>query len=157
MIYLTSFNYMNRTGNVVVNTSTIYDEEAFNIIKDVFKSGLCVSPYINLKEGNSKEEIQIKTICGTTIDGILLNEGIPTIPLYGGLVKIRDYVPTKFTELISYKKTSVTPLDAFVAPGMTSVLDVINTGNGTIPANFRLIPSVGRERALNIINWMVKL
>ena len=83
MIYLTSFNYMNRTGNVVVNTSTIYDEEAFNIIKDVFKSGLCVSPYINLKEGNSKEEIQIKTICGTTIDGILLNEGIPTIPLYG--------------------------------------------------------------------------
>jgi len=92
MIYLTSFNYMNRTGNVVVNTSTIYDEEAFNIIKDVFKSGLCVSPYINLKEGNSKEEIQIKTICGTTIDGILLNEGIPTIPLYED-VKIRDYVP----------------------------------------------------------------
>ena len=41
MIYLTSFNYMNRAGNVVVNTSTIYDEEAFNIIKDVFKSGLC--------------------------------------------------------------------------------------------------------------------
>jgi len=157
MIYLTSFNYMNRTGNVVVNTSTIYDEEAFNIIKDVFKSGLCVSPYINLKEGNSKEEIQIKTICGTTIDGILLNEGIPTIPLYGGLVKIRDYVPTKFTELISYKKTSVTPLDAFVAPGMTSVLDVINTGNGTIPANFRLIPSVGRERALNIINKLEKI
>lgn len=156
MIYLTSFNYMDRTGNVVVNTSTIYDEEAFNIIKDVFKSGLCVSPYINLKEGNSKEEIQIKTICGTTIDGILLNEGIPTIPLYGGLVKIRDYVPTKFTELISYKKTSVTPLDAFVAPGMTSVLDVINTGNGTIPANFRLIPSVGRERALNIINKLEK-
>jgi len=40
---------------------------------------------------------------------------------------------------------------------MTSVLDVINTGNGTIPANFRLIPSVGRERALNIINKLEKL
>ncbi len=62
MIYLTNFNYINQTGNVVVNTSTIYDEEAFNIIKDVFKSGLCVSPYINLKADTNKEEIQIKTI-----------------------------------------------------------------------------------------------
>ncbi len=157
MIYLTSFNYINKTGNVVVNTSSIYDEKAFNIIKDVFKSGLCVSPYTNLKEDNNKSEIQIKTICGTTIDGILLNEGIPTIPLYGGLVKIEDNIPTKFTELISYKKTSVTPLDAFVAPGMTSVLDVMNNGCGTIPANFRLIPSVGRERCITIINKLEKI
>ncbi len=157
MIYLTNFNYINKTGDVVVNTSTIYDEKAFNIIKDVFKSGLCVSPYTNLKADNNKNEIQIKTICGTTIDGILLNEGIPTIPLYGGLVKIKDYTPTKFSELISYKKTSVTPLDAFVAPGMTSVLEVINEGNGTIPANFRLIPSVGRERCVNIINKLEKI
>ena len=157
MIYLTNFNYINKTGDVVVNTSTIYDEKAFNIIKDVFKSGLCVSPYTNLKADNNKDEIQIKTICGTTIDGILLNEGIPTIPLYGGLVKIEDYVPTKFSELISYKKTSVTPLDAFVAPGMTSVIDVMNNGCGTIPANFRLIPSVGRESCINIINKLEKI
>ena len=157
MIYLTNFNYINKTGDVVVNTSTIYDEKAFNIIKDVFKSGLCVSPYTNLKADNNKDEIQIKTICGTTIDGILLNEGIPTIPLYGGLVKIEDYVPTKFSELISYKKTSVTPLDAFVAPGMTSVIDVMNNGCGTIPANFRLIPSVGRESCINMINKLEKI
>ena len=157
MIYLTSFNYINKTGDVVVNTSTIYDEKAFDIIKEVFKSGLCVSPYTNLKTSNNENEIQIKTICGTTIDGILLNEGIPTIPLYGGLVKIEDYVPTKFTELISYKKTSVTPLDAFVSPGMTSVLDVINNGTGTMPANFRLIPSVGREKCINIINKLEKI
>ena len=157
MIYLTTYNYMNQTGDVVVNTSTIYDEKAFNIIKDVFKSGLCVSPYTNLNTDTRKDEIQIKTICGTTIDGILLNEGIPTIPLYGGLVKINDYTPTKFTELISYKKTSVTPLDAFIAPGMTSVLNVIENGSGVIPANFRLIPSVGREKAINIINKLEKI
>ena len=90
---------MNRTGNVVVNTSTIYDEEAFNIIKDVFKSGLCVSPYINLKEGNSKEEIQIKTICGTTIDGILLN-GMPCDRVTKKIKKNENYVETETTKMI---------------------------------------------------------
>ena len=66
--------------------------------------------------------------------------GIPVIPKYGGIVKVEDYVPIRFTELISYKKTSMTPLEAFTDKDMTSVLQVIEDGNGSIPANFRLIP-----------------
>ena len=47
-------------------------------------------------------------------------------PTLGMRRKLAGIVPfpvfiTSNTELISYKKTSVTPLDAFVAPGMTSV------------------------------------
>ena len=146
MIYLTDFNHMTQTGNVVVNTSTIYNEESINIMKEIFESGLSVSPYINLNKVKNSDEIEVTTICGTTIDGILLNEGIPSQLKYGGLLKIENSQPIKFTELISYKKTSITPLDAFSMASQTSVLDVVTKGKGTIPANFRLIPSIGRKK-----------
>ena len=148
MIYLTDFNYMTQSGNVVVNTSTIYNEESINILKDIFKSGLSVSPYVNINRVRNKDEIEVTTICGTTIDGILLSEGIPSQLQYGGLLKIENYHPTTFTELISYKKTSITPLDAFTNANLTSILDVVTEGTGIIPANFRLIPGIGRARAL---------
>lgn len=157
LIYLTDFNYMNEKGNVVVNTSTIYNEESFNILKNIFTSGLCVSPHVNIKRVKGLDNIEIKTICGTTIDGILLNQGIASQPLYGGILKIEDNHPISFNELISYKKTSVTPLDAVIAPKMTSVLDVIEEGSGYIPANFRLIPSVAREKTLNILSKLEKI
>ena len=157
MIYLTDFNYMNQTGNVVVNTSTIYNEEPIDIIKSIFESGLSVSHYTDINKVRNEDKIEIKTICGTTIDGVLLNEGIPSQPQYGGILKIEDYAPIRFTELISYKKTSVTPLDAFIAPGMTSILDIINDGTGYMPANFRLIPSIGREKTVKIINDLSKI
>lgn len=157
MIYLTDFNYMEQSGNVVVNTSTIYNEESINILKEIFKSGLSVSPYVNLKKVGNKDEIEVTTLCGTTIDGILLNEGIPSQPQYGGLLKIEDHHPIKFTELISYRKTSLTPLDAFSNSNLTSVLDVATKGSGIIPANFRLIPGVGRQKTIEILKKLNKI
>ena len=90
MIYLTDFNYMTQEGNVVVNTSTIYNEESIDIIKRIIESGLSVSPYVNLNKVAHEDKINITTLCGTTIDGVLLNEGIPSQPQYGGLLKIED-------------------------------------------------------------------
>ena len=157
MIYLTDFTYMSQRGNVVVNTSTLYNKESLNIIKGIFESGLCVSPYVHLNEDKNTGEIEVTTICGTTIDGVLLNEGIASQPQYGGLLKIKDYQPVKFTEIISYKKTSLTPLDAFTNANLTSVNEVIKTGNGIIPANFRLIPAIAKNRTIEIINKLDKI
>ena len=157
MIYLTDFNYITQSGNVVVNTSTIYNEESINILKEIFKSGLSVSPYVNLNRVGNNDEIEVTTLCGTTIDGILLNEGIPSQPQYGGLLKIEDHQPITFTQLISYRKTSVTPLDAFSNAKLTSVLDVVKTGSGVIPANFRLIPGVGRQKTVEILKKLDKI
>ena len=157
LIYLTDFNYMDKKGNVVVNTSTVFNEDSYDLIKDVFASGLCVSPYVDLNRVESQGTLEIKTICGTTIDGILLNEGIASQPMYGGLLKIEDYQPVSFKEIISYKKTSIPPLDAFIAPGMTSVLDVINEGTGYIPANFRLVPSIGLDKTKEILEKLEKI
>jgi len=126
-------------------------------MKEIYKSGLSVSPYVNINEDKTTGEIEVTTICGTTIDGILLKEGIPTQPQYGGLLKIENNRPVKFTETISYKKTSVTPLDAFANSDLTSVLDVITKGTGLIPANFRLIPGIARERTLEIIHELERI
>ena len=157
MIYLTDFLYRQQKGNVVVNTSTIYNKESINIMKEIFTSGLSVSPYVNINEDEDTGEIEVTTICGTTIDGVLLNEGIASQPQYGGLLKMEDFKPMHFTELISYKKTSITPLDAFANSNLTSVLDVINTGSGLVPANFRLIPGIAKERTVNIIEELDKI
>ncbi len=155
-IYLTDFNANTQTGSVVVNTSTIYDKKTLNLIKEAFNSGLCVSPYVNIQKGNDKS-YNITTICGTTIDGIFLNEGILSIPLYGGLLKIEDYKPTRFVELISYKKTSIDPLDAFIVKEMTSVNEVIETGEGVIPANFRVVPSSAKDKIETIVAKLEKI
>ena len=157
MIYLTDFTYMEQKGNVVVNKATIYNEESINIMKEIYESGLCVSPYVNINEDKSSGTIEIDTICGTTIDGILLNEGIPSQPQYGGLLKIENSCPVNFTQIISYKKTSVTPLDAFADSDLTSILDVITKGHGIIPANFRLIPGIAKEKTYNILHNLNKI
>ena len=157
MIYLTDFTYMTQKGNVVVNTSTIYNEESLNIMKDIFESGLSVSPYVNINEDKISGEIEVTTICGTTIDGVLLSNGIPSQPQYGGLLEIENNQPIKFTDIISYKKTSLTPLDAFTNANLTSVLDVINDGSGIIPANFRLVPEIAKEKTVEIINQLDKI
>ena len=102
MIYLTDFNYITQSGNVVVNTSTVYNEESINILKEIFESGLSVSPYVNINKVGNDGGIEVTTLCGTTIDGILLSEGIASQLQYGGLLKIEDSRPTKFTNLISY-------------------------------------------------------
>jgi len=85
---------------------------------------------------------------------MLRKAGIPVIPQYGGLVKVDDYTPIRFTELIAYKKTSMTPLEAFTDREMTSVLEVVREGTGHIPANFRLIPESAREKAVETFQKM---
>ncbi|MBM4242015.1 MAG: DUF128 domain-containing protein, partial [Euryarchaeota archaeon] len=129
MIYQTALDIQKGKGAVVVNTSTLeYEKNVIELLKEVFRKGIAVSPYVSITDLtnlNSKSKksrkIELKTICGTTIDGMLLKEGIPVIPQYGGIVKVKNYVPERFTELIAYKKTSITPLDAFTAAEMTSV------------------------------------
>jgi HTH-type transcriptional regulator, global nitrogen regulator NrpRI len=157
MMYQTTLNPKTGLGKVVVNTSSFsFDEDLMGIIKNIFNKSIAVSPYVKISTPSQSEDyenqMEMETICGTTIDGMLLKAGIPVVPKYGGLVKIENNVPKSFTELIAYKKTSMTPLEAFTDREMTSVLGVIEDGNGDIPANFRLIPATAREDAINLFS-----
>jgi repressor of nif and glnA expression len=159
MIHQTTLNPSNGTGKVIVNTSSFkYEKDIIDLLKSVFEKGVAVSNYVKFHETPVEgEDVKFDTVCGTTIDGMLLGKGIPVIPKYGGIVKVIDYVPTRFTELISYKKTSMTPLEAFTDKNMTSVLKVIENGNGTIPANFRLIPKSARANAASLFKDLEKI
>ncbi len=159
MIHQTTLNPLDGTGKVIVNTSSFkYEKDIIELLKSVFEKGVAVSNYVKFHETPVEgQEVKFDTVCGTTIDGMLLGKGIPVIPKYGGIVKVNDYVPTRFTELISYKKTSMTPLEAFTDKNMTSVLKVIEDGNGTIPANFRLIPKSARASATSLFKDLKKI
>lgn len=161
MIYETNLNLKAATGDIIVNTSKInLETNEYNklkkSLKEVFHLGLAVSPFINIKKTENKE-LFIKTVCGTTIDGVLLSHGIPSIPLYGGLLEVKKNIPQRFTELISYKKTSIPPLDAFIADGMTSVMKVAKKGSGILPANFRVIPSDSIDKTRKILNNLSRI
>lgn len=159
MIHQTTLNPLDGTGKVIVNTSSFkYEKEIIDLLKSVFEKEVAVSNYVKFHDTPVEgKEVKFDTVCGTTIDGMLLDKGIPVIPKYGGIVKVKDYVPTRFTELISYKKTSMTPLEAFTDKNMTSVLKVIENGNGTIPANFRLIPKTARKSAASLFKNLKKI
>lgn len=159
MIHQTTLNPSDGTGKVIVNTSSFkYEKDIIELLKSVFEKGVAVSNYVKFHNTPVEgQEVKFDTVCGTTIDGMLLGKGIPVIPKYGGIVKVNDYVPTRFTELISYKKTSMTPLEAFTDKNMTSVLKVIEDGNGTIPANFRLIPKSARASAASLFKDLEKI
>ncbi|MEG3225316.1 MAG: hypothetical protein BME94_07330 [Methanobacteriales archaeon Met13] len=161
MMYHTTLDPKKSQGNVVVNSSTfIYQKEIMDILTSAFEKGIGVSPLIKINQLTSEDnqnQVKLETVCGTTIDGMLLKAGIPVVPRYGGLVKIEDYRPQSFTELIAYKKTSMAPMEAFTDREMTSVLKVMSEGNGNIPANFRLIPGAARAKALDLFKKLEKI
>lgn len=162
MMYQTTLDPKTGLGKVVVNTSSFrYDEELMNIIKNTFNKGISVSPLVKITSPSTsddyEDQMEMETICGTTIDGMLLKAGIPVVPKYGGLVEIEDHIPRSFTELIAYKKTSMTPLEAFTDKEMTSVLGVLEDGNGDIPANFRLIPANARDDAIKLFGKLQEI
>jgi repressor of nif and glnA expression len=116
---------------------------------------LAVSSRYNFYEQNNVTYIE--TVCGTTFDGVFQKNGIISLPTYGGLLKVEDYVPINFIEQIAYEKTSLTPLEAFSGHKNTSVLNVANEGTGVIPANVRIIPESKRDEALKIIENLSKI
>ena len=154
-MYNVSLDYNTAKGSVIVNLSTINEVGSEDIIKEFFKDGLAVSQKYNFYERNNRTYIE--TVCGTTFDGIFQKNGIVTQPLYGGLLKVEDYVPIHFIEQIAYEKTSITPLEAFTSHDNTSVLDVANSGTGVIPANFRIIPATKKDEAIKIIDNLSKI
>lgn len=151
-IYNISLDLSTANGLVIANVSSINQLDAKDTIESVFEHGLAVSKNIIYTKEDDVE--YIKTVCGTTIDGVFQKNGIISRPSYGGLVKVEDYAPLEFIEQIAYEKTSITPLEAFSGKGNTSILDVISSGDGVIPANFRTIPMTKEKQAKQLLSQL---
>jgi len=156
LAYLTTFDPVKRTGQVAINTSIIGRDrfkKALTAMKDAFKAGMCVSGLVAVAGEGEKlgsvvvpeGKIGFATVCGATINGVLLKAGVPTDFRFGGVLEIKNKQPRRFVALTEYAATSTDPSEQFIQAKMTSVGRAARTGNGKILGAFRTIPAPARE------------
>ncbi|WP_456472361.1 NrpR regulatory domain-containing protein [Methanocaldococcus sp.] len=142
-----SYDIYERDGDVIVNVGCInkeYLDDALELLKEAYKKGLGIGDRLGYEiEG---DKVKIKTICAVTLDGIFINNGIPTIPRYGGVLEVNKE-EERFIDIIAYEGTSLDPHEIFF-----NKVDC----EKTILAGFREIHRVVRENLEDLIkelNW----
>ncbi|MDD3846645.1 MAG: NrpR regulatory domain-containing protein [Syntrophorhabdaceae bacterium] len=156
--YLTDFNIDSLTGNIILNISFFPEhklKDAVRVMAKAFDSPYVMSRRIAFAKGGERiGDVQVPrgyvglgTVCSITLNGIFLKSGIPVTSRYGGVVEIRDGVPSRFTSLISYEGSSMDPLEILIKSRTTDVIGAIAGNNGRILASFREIPVVSIREA----------
>lgn len=162
---MTSYDPVSNTGDVAVNICYIAKDrfdEAVSIMKRVIAAGYAISPKIKIiDEGQEilendvpEGQVAFASICSITLDGVLLNHGIPVNLKYGGTLRVKSRVVERFTDVISYSGTSINPMSVFTSRKMTSVNQVIETGTGNVLANVREIPIAALENTRELMDRM---
>ncbi len=155
MTYRMNFSLKNRSGTVVINFTLVKPDELLSCaekIKQVFAQGYAMGKLLTLLPAGEhlggitvpQGLVGVGTVCSITLNGVLLQHGIPTTSRFGGLLELQNRKPTRFVEIITYDGTSIDPLEVFIRSGMTDYLGAIQTGNGRIGASFREFPSGSR-------------
>ncbi len=152
MTYKMGFNLESKKGTVVVNITVVKPQSLYKCIKQiqkVYSEGYAMGSLATvLKPGEKLGNINIPdgmigigTVCSVTLNGVLLQHGIPTASRFGGLLEIKNRKPERFTEIIMYDGTSIDPLEIFIRSAMTDYIGAVSTGNGSIGVSFREFPS----------------
>lgn len=158
LAFRTTFDPSKRTGQVSINASLFSKDQfkrALAPMGEAFRAGLCVSDLVAVaSEGEKLGDVRVPrgkvglgTICGVTINGVLLKSGVPIESRFGGVLEIKDKKPIRFVAIINYGGTSLDPSEQYIRAKMTKVGEASRTGNGTILANFREIPAPARSIA----------
>ncbi len=160
LAFKTTLNPYMLRGDVPVNISLfprIHLKKVLSSMKPAFDAGLCVSELIALAgEGERlgdavipEGRVGIATVSSTAISGYLLKNGIPMDSKFGGILEMKQGLPSRFVELIYYADSSLDPSEVFIQGNMTSVRTA-SAGRGSILANFREIPAptLGRVKKL---------
>ncbi len=158
LAFRTSFNLEKRAGSVPVNVSFFPKEKfarALQAMKPAFAAGLCASDLVAVaREGEPLGElivpegkVGLATVCSIVVNGSLLKAGVPMDSRFGGILEVRNHQPLRFVEVIHYSGSSLDPSEVFIRARMTSVGEVVASGNGKILANFREVPALCRPIA----------
>jgi repressor of nif and glnA expression len=161
LTYSMSFDINGPAGTVVVNLTVMEKEELVkggHFISKVYEAGYSMGKLLTLFSPGERVgdvsipegKIGVGTVCAITINGVLLQHGIPTVSRFGGLLELRGNKPTRFVELIHYSGTTIDPLEIFIRGGMTNYWEATETGNGLVGASFREVPGASRDRVLSI-------
>ena len=163
LMFRTTFDPRSKEGELIVNVSIINSEDFDDVLR-IFKmaasGGLALSPYLKvLHEGDSiggmeieKGKVGFATVCSITIDGVLLKSGILVKPKFGGVVQIKDGLPSRFTDLLTYVSTSIDPLEVLMSQEITSVTQILRTGSGKMLANVREIQMSARDDVERVLS-----
>ena len=165
LAFRTDFDYKNCRGTIPVNVS-FFSKDKYNkalvAMKPAFDSGFCVSNLVAVADSGQRigelfvpaNKIGFATVCSIVVNGTLLKAGIPMNSRFGGILQMRNYQPTRFTELIHYDGSSLDPSEIFIKARMTSVRKAATQGNGEILANFREIPAICRPIAEQVVDGL---
>jgi len=166
LIYKTNLDINTGSGNVIVNTALIDKDdfdETIEIIRVLKHRPYSISPYIRILEEDEPDfkipdgMVGIATVCSITIDGILIKNGIPVNPKYGGLIQMKNGTPSSFSDLILYSGSTIDPMRIFMNRQMTSIIDTQETGSGKLLANIREIPASAYDHAVNVLDKAKKI
>lgn len=168
MTYRMTFDLKNREGTLVINMSILEHhqlKEAVPLMSRVFAEGYAMGRLIGLflpgeKIGETavpESMIGIGTVCSITLNGVLLQHGIPTSSRFGGILELAGRKPVRFAEIINYNGTSLDPLEIFIRSGMTDYIGATETGNGRIGASFREMPAESRDKVIGLAHNLEKL
>lgn len=161
MIYRMSFRLATMQGTVIVNISLIQQEQlplAGPLMTRVFEAGYAMGTLLTLfasgeQVGHTRIPegyVGIGTVCSITLNGVLLEHGIPTHSRFGGMLSLHNGTPERFTAIINYDGTSLDPLEIFIKSGMTDYLEATRSGNGQIGAGFREVPAASLRQIEDI-------
>jgi len=165
--YRMSFDLKDQSGTVIANISIVKPEQVkdnLDSIYQVYENGFAMGEMITLfGTGENigtitvpEGMVGIGTVCSITLNGVLLKAGIPMLSRFGGLLEVRDFKPSRFTEIIMYDGTSLDPLEIFIKSGMTDNSGAISTGKGRIGAGFREFPSDCLEKVYEVDSKLKK-
>jgi repressor of nif and glnA expression len=157
------FDLATGRGTIVVNLSHLPVTEARRALaamRAALASRFCTSRRIALlKPGERlgthqvpRGMVGLATVCSVTINGILMSHGIPVHSVFGGLLAVEGYEPTRFVDLVHYGSTSLDPLEIFIKSGATSVGQAVTRGSGIVGAGFREFPAVAREHVVQLVD-----
>jgi repressor of nif and glnA expression len=162
LAFRTDFDLERHTGLVPVNVSLFSRDNfprALPVMAPAFKAGLCVSDLVAVaQEGEAIGElivppgqVALATVCSIVVNGSLLKAGVPMDSRFGGILQIKNHKPLRFVELIHYAGSSLDPSEVFIMGKMTSVAEVVRSGDGKLLANFREIPALCRHVAEEVV------
>lgn len=158
---IATFDFARRSGSVPVNVSLVNRSEyarALEAMEPAFRAGMCAGGLVmEARSGERigdiivpKDTVAIVTICSIVIISALVKACIPVSPRFGGLLQMQKHKPWRFTDLIQYSGCTLDPAEVFIKARMTSVGQAVKTGNGNVLANFHEIPSICRQKAVDI-------
>lgn len=162
LAFRSTFNPETGTGEVGYNLTRVPEPMLEGVIasfEQVKRSGLGFFNGYRIIDKDPripKGTVGIMSVCSITMDGVYQRLGVPVRMAFGGRLSLKKNSPESFLDVIAYSGTTVDPLQIFISAGLTSVQNIIRSGNGIALANVREVPAMAEPLIKEVSDSMVK-